>query len=473
MIWLAFEIKETFVFENKLPHPFAESAEADKQLVCVIEAIHAGVTKNYNEYSEKELRKATKTWVRPYKKPVLTHHDIYHGEPIGRVLNAVFTRSESTNTHCIRLVVAITDREAAQKVLDGRYVTVSVGGHAGKALCSICGADWVAAGWCEHRPGQTYDGKLCVAQLKDIEFLEVSFVNAPADENAQVTGILQEGYLFGKESLEDLRNPGSNLLGSEEGYRLMESLGLGGDGKQEDPLLRAHETVHAAWAKDKSEDYARAHMEIVRQMLEAGLEHEMVDDLDALLPPDMAQAEEPEEEDNDFLVILGRARAELEAKEKEIAEAAARIAGLEQEVARLEEEKQSLSKELGDLRKDFEVLKAQAEEDRRQYLEDNAKLAAALHSLLAEQVVLLKIALGQADGDQKEELLEAHLSKTDDVLREALQELSELLINGQKEIYHVDDPTLAVEEPEKESMSMKEALFNLFRGPGLAKKRRK
>lgn len=473
---MAFEIKETFIFENKLPHPFAESAGADKQLACVIEAIHAGVTKNFNEYSEKELRKATKTWVRPYKKPVLTHHDIYRGEPIGRVLNAVFTRSESTNTHCIRLVVAITDKEAAQKVLDGRYVTVSVGGSAGKALCSICGKDWVVEGWCEHRPGETYDGKLCVAQLKDIEFLEVSFVNAPADENAQVTGILQEGYLFGKESLEDLHNPGSNLLGSEEGYRLMESLGLGGDGEQEDPLLRAHDTVHAAWAKDKSEDYTKAHTEIVRQMLEAGLEHEMVDDLDALLPLDMVPRGEPGEDqkdDEDFFVILGRARAELEAKEKELAETAIRVAKLEQELAEARKNEVALAEELKRLKGELEDVKVQAEEDRKHYLEDNTKLAAKLHSFLAEQVVVFKIALGQADSDQKEELLEVYLAKTDDVLQESLKELAELLIKGQGEMYHVDDPTLAVEEPEKETMTRKEALLNLFRGPGWAKKRRK
>lgn len=54
----------------------------------------------------------------------------------------------------------------------------------GRSVCSICGAE---SGTCTHVRGQTYDGKLCFAELKDpTDAYEWSFVAVPAQRSAGV-----------------------------------------------------------------------------------------------------------------------------------------------------------------------------------------------------------------------------------------------------------------------------------------------
>lgn len=68
---------------------------------------------------------------------------------------------------------------------------VSVGCSAGRSVCSICGAE---NGCCEHVRGQSYDGRLCFMELRDVtDAYEWSFVAVPAQRQA---GILKR---FGQE----------------------------------------------------------------------------------------------------------------------------------------------------------------------------------------------------------------------------------------------------------------------------------
>jgi len=99
---------------------------------------------------------------------------------------------EEDGSSFVRLQVAITDPNAIQKVLDKRYLTGSVGGRAGKAICSITGED-LAAESEDGRPklikfkrGQVYKGKLAFVDMQDISFKEYSFVNQPADSKSGV-----------------------------------------------------------------------------------------------------------------------------------------------------------------------------------------------------------------------------------------------------------------------------------------------
>lgn len=155
-------------------------------LTTVIEAIHSGMTNNLNFYPKRELEKALNSWLEPYNKPVLKHHDI-HSEPIGRVVGARLKRSAlKKNAYCAELTLNITDEDAAKKIEDGRYQTVSIGSVITKAVCSICKNDWASGSWCEHKKGQVYDGKLCYWEVEIGEHFEVSFVNQPADPYAQV-----------------------------------------------------------------------------------------------------------------------------------------------------------------------------------------------------------------------------------------------------------------------------------------------
>lgn len=98
---------------------------------------------------------------------------------------------EEDGSPFVRLQIAITDPVAAQKVLDKRYLTGSVGGRAGKAVCSISGEDLAAesAGrpvTPKYRRGQVYKGKLAYIDMQDISFKEYSFVNQPADGKSSV-----------------------------------------------------------------------------------------------------------------------------------------------------------------------------------------------------------------------------------------------------------------------------------------------
>jgi len=168
-------------------------------IVVWIDAIHAMTTANYTTYTAKELKgsKENKTgvhsWTHPYSKPVLTHHNQHNGEPVGRVLRAEFKEKSIINGEpCNRLKVKLTDEKAIQKVKDGRYKTVSIGGRAEQAFCSICHQDLINEGMCEHWPGNEYDGETCHVILGDISFIEVSFVNVPADSNAMVINIVDD-----------------------------------------------------------------------------------------------------------------------------------------------------------------------------------------------------------------------------------------------------------------------------------------
>jgi DNA-binding ferritin-like protein len=148
------------------------------------------LTSNYNNYSAAELEKALQSWVEPYPKPIIMNHDL-NTEPIGRVMAAKMDK-EADGSPFVRLQVAITDPVAAQKILDKRYLTGSVGGRAGKAVCSISGEDLAtenASGRptaAKYRRGQVYKGKLAFIDMQDISFKEYSFVNQPADGKSGV-----------------------------------------------------------------------------------------------------------------------------------------------------------------------------------------------------------------------------------------------------------------------------------------------
>jgi hypothetical protein len=114
---------------------------------------------------------------------VLTHHNSYDGEPIGRILKAQFQEDTKSGRPGLVFTVEITDPDAIEKVLDGRYSTVSIGAHTDKVTCNICGTDRTQE-WCEHYPGEEVDGQTTHFIIGNTFGREVSYVNVPADENA-------------------------------------------------------------------------------------------------------------------------------------------------------------------------------------------------------------------------------------------------------------------------------------------------
>lgn len=192
---MSFDFVENFTVElpdfSEYEAEFSESFNSNKALIIEVAAIHEGLTSNYNFYSKEDLEKSLASWVEPYPKPIIMNHDL-NSEPFGRVMAAKMDDEDGSSF--IRLQIAITDPAAAQKIMDKRYLTGSVGGRAGKAICSITGEDLAnesapRPGASRYSRGKVYKGKLAYIKMEDISFKEYSFVNQPADQKSGVRKI--------------------------------------------------------------------------------------------------------------------------------------------------------------------------------------------------------------------------------------------------------------------------------------------
>lgn len=167
--------------KQKLSESFGSNGK--RKLIVTMEAIHVGRTANFTYYTKQGLREGINSWTHPYNKPVITHHNQHSGEPIGRILSAEYSENMPSGREGLLFTVEITDPDAVEKVLDGRYQTVSIGASTDKVTCNICGTDRTQE-WCEHWRGETYEGTTCHYTVGTTFGQEVSYVNVPADENA-------------------------------------------------------------------------------------------------------------------------------------------------------------------------------------------------------------------------------------------------------------------------------------------------
>ena len=213
----------------------------DKKLIVKMEAIHVGRTRNFTYYTEEGLKNGLNSWTQPYQKPVLTHHNEYSGEAIGRILEAKYEEATLSGKPGLVFTVEITDPTAQEKVLDGRYQTVSIGASTDKVTCNICGTDRTED-WCEHYPGRTYgegDDKQTAHFIVGTTYgREVSYVNTPADENAgnrsisveestnNTHAVHTEMYQMAEGMLLNLNNPSLNLYEGlqEDAKKLVDQL---------------------------------------------------------------------------------------------------------------------------------------------------------------------------------------------------------------------------------------------------------
>lgn len=199
-------IKESVTVENKtVAEPkliVTEAVKDGKKTVLKprISAIHAGRTRNNNIYPSEKLRgdisfksengefkpTGVYSFTKPYPKPMIIDHMPAADNVTGRITNAQFIKDTATNVESIIIIPEITSTDAIEKILDGRYLTVSVGVETDSARCNICGKDIIEQGWCEHEKGVDYEGTICGWILGNIWFDECSWVAVPADPNAQV-----------------------------------------------------------------------------------------------------------------------------------------------------------------------------------------------------------------------------------------------------------------------------------------------
>ena len=231
-------------------------------LLVRIAATHSGIiTRNNGFYLPDKMRKGSKSFTDGYPKPVLLHHEEGQ-DPVGRVIESGYVdtsgatisqfdgyevknksgkiiatvnqkmisdfvsdkmpfgqqvdvvRSVLRDSNLledtsyeglghIQVIARITDQTAISKLLDGRYLTGSVGATTDKAVCSVCKVDWTDSGPCDHKPGGIYDDAKCFIIAGNLSYDEYSFVNTPADRHSQVLELNCNGNKTVVDSVQD------------------------------------------------------------------------------------------------------------------------------------------------------------------------------------------------------------------------------------------------------------------------------
>lgn len=87
---------------------------------------------------------------------------------------------------CAYMLRSESNAELISEIEAGIKKETSIGCSIARHVCSICGEE-ISGGKCAHRPGETYKGKLCYAELLDaVDAYEWSFVAVPAQKKAGV-----------------------------------------------------------------------------------------------------------------------------------------------------------------------------------------------------------------------------------------------------------------------------------------------
>jgi len=398
-----------------------KTKEQKKKVIVKVEATHSILTKNKTFYPANELEKAHRTWVEPYERPVIRNHNEYD-EPLGRVKEAIFKDSVlHPGQKTIELTLEIVDSDAIEKVLDGRYKTVSIGGSASRVVCSVCGKDLVKEGYCGHRRGQTYEGKEAHWILGDIEYHEVSFVNVPADEYAQVINVNVVDYT---------RKGVSTMCENEIKQEVTPQENHVGASKEEDVLAIVDNVLDLA--SENTQDDTN----------ETG---QAKDNQNTVISSDQSEENDVKEEENvaDKLQQLTLENATLLAEKEQLSE---KLEKVEKEVEQLKEEKATIENE-----------KQVLLEEKQQLLDQNTKLASYVHKVLAESVAYMKKMVGEIEDSQFEESLVELSKKSSRDLKEMMVGLADKKVTRIINHVHLNDG----EEVEESASAQKKDEANI------------
>ena len=157
-----------------------------------IEGIHVGPTRNYTWYMESALKSSIPTWTKPYKRPLIMHHNEEDGTIIGRIHAAEMKYADTrSGTPAIEFTCNVPDEEGKKQIQDGRLETTSIGVIAHDVRCSICHSqiefDDNDEVMCGHMKGEVYDNVVCYWQIYAMEAKELSYVIVPSDIYAHNT----------------------------------------------------------------------------------------------------------------------------------------------------------------------------------------------------------------------------------------------------------------------------------------------
>lgn len=163
-------------------------------LMVEIEGIHAypHATRNFTRYMPNCLKSSIPSWTKPYRKPVIKHHNEANGETIGRIIDVTYKNNKTlSGTPALLFTANIPDEQAKKEIQNGLLATTSIGVIAHDVRCSICGEhleDGIMEDGttrCGHERGQEYDvnGKkeICYWDIYKMEAKELSYVIVPSD----------------------------------------------------------------------------------------------------------------------------------------------------------------------------------------------------------------------------------------------------------------------------------------------------
>lgn len=392
-----------------------EAKEGSKKLILRprIEAIHAGKTRNNNIYPSERLRgdrsykdpisgklipSGVYSFTMPYPKPMITDHTPTADNTTGRITNAQFIKDAITGKDTIVIIPEITSPDAIEKILDGRYLTVSVGATTDSARCNICGKDIINEGWCEHDKGQEYDGIVCGWIIGNLWFDECSWVAVPADTDARVIdpgeANTMEAYMEVENHFYDLSHGASIItesVASTLGLVISEEQPKGGLVTVSKPteITVVAEDFNAI--KEKADKVA-------------GLEEKV-----STLEGTITQKD----------VEINTAKEDIIAKDTALQEQ-------EGKVSTLTVEKTDLEAKISTLTVEKETLEASKQE----LLDQQTEAAANAHKDLVERVIGLKIALGKVELDKREEEVASHMDRATESLKDSYVDLLSELTKG-------------------------------------------
>lgn len=337
------------------------------------ESTHSGKNHNYCIYYEDSMEKDAESFTNPFKKPMLKNHNDYSGEPLGRVSRAWFAPSSLTDERsAIHTITRVTDSDAIEKFLDGRYQTLSIGGTMGTVTCNICGKTILKDGkfkFCGHWKGETYKDQVCYWGVRDIDYNEHSVVNNPADDFAQVMKIT---VLTDKDKKEE--GVGDNMDGMNNPTNTQDSTAT------QTPAPAVNDSV------DKREQL----LSLIDAMIaESKTSTEQVNDAQGEQNPDTPQAPEAAKDGVDT-----PAEKTVEDYKKELDEANQKIADME---AQLAEANQKVA--------DAEAAKEQAVQDATNMKQQCVQLAEETKSLMADSIIALEKVEDSKVEERKAELV--------------------------------------------------------------------
>lgn len=394
-----------------------EAKSTDKKLVLRprIKAIHAGTTRNHNIYpserlmgnrsfvdsvSGKVMPTGVYSFTMPYPKPMITDHTPNADNITGRITNAQFIRDTLTGKEMIMIIPEITSQDAIEKILDGRYLTVSVGSTTDAARCNICGKDIINEGWCEHDKGQTYDGIVAGWIVGNIWFDECSWVAVPADSEAMVIDSgeanIMEAYMEVGDSFYDLSGEHGTSVITES---VAGTLGL---------------VVSKEQSKGGSKTVSKPN-EITVNIEEFNIIKESAAKVEGLEVKVLTLEATIAEKGIETITL----NETITAKETLIIEKDSVITEKDTVVSTLTAEKSSLEEKIATL----EAKVSELETEKQTLVDQNTEMAAKAHKDLVERVVDFKIALDKPGIENREEAISEHMDRATGSLKDSYTDL--------------------------------------------------